>query len=294
MANTGYTTPLNKILMNSSPLFLKQELKIETATGCVPGALVRKGTNDDDVVAGDSTGPVIGWLGYEQCHPSFMPDNITSAYAAGAQAPVLSGAGNLLWMPGGLAAGTVAAKGDPLLSWGAKVVPAVQLGGKYAVKIPFAKSTTEKDTGIDLPAGLLITGAMVQVTTGVASSTIDVGISSGEAGGDADGFLDGVSCAATGLVAPIISNTTAASITLGTLLCDVSKSADSPANYIAAPVLYKTDGTAKSITYTTSDHAIAGNILLFVEGPGIELVGRCEKSVSAASAAADIQVRTLR
>jgi hypothetical protein len=197
-------------------------------------------------------------------------------------------------MPGGLAAGTVAAKGDPLLSWGAKVVPAVQLGGKYAVKIPFSKATDETDTGIDLPAGVLVTGALVQVTTAVSGATIDVGIDSDEDGGDADGFLAGVSCAATGLVPPIISNTTAASITLGTLLCDVSQSAGTSPNYIAAPVLYKTDGTAKSITYKTTNNDIAGNILLFVEGPGIELVGRCEKSVSAASAAADIQVRTLR
>jgi hypothetical protein len=197
-------------------------------------------------------------------------------------------------MPGGLAAGTVAAKGDPLLSWGAKVVPAVQLGGKYAVKIPFSKSTDETDTGIDLPAGVLVTGALVQVTTAVSGATIDVGIDSGEAGGDADGFLDGVSCAATGFVAPVVDNTADGSNTLGALISDTIKSADSPALFYRAPVALKTDGTAKSITYKTTNHDIAGNILLFVESPGIELVGRCEKSVSAANAAADIQVRTLR
>ncbi len=292
MVQTGYNTPSHKIIMGGNPLV--QELKVETATNCYPGRLVTKGTNDDDVVVGDGVGAPIGWLGYEQAGV-FMPDNITTAYAANDQAPVLSGAGNLIYMPSGLAVGTVAAKRDPLLSWAdGKVVPGVSMGGRYAIKIPFAKNATETDTKVDLPGGVLVTGALIQVATAAAGSTIDVGILSTETGGDADGFLDGVSCAATGFVVPNNVDATASNNTMGALLVETDiKSADTTAVFYSVPVPYKTDGTAKSITYTTSDHTIAGNILLFIESPGIQLVGKAERSVSAASAAADLQVRTL-
>lgn len=292
MVQTGYNTPYHKIIMGGNPLV--QELKIETATNCYPGRLVTRGTNDDDAVVGDGIGAPIGWLGYEQAGV-FMPDSITTLYDANAQAPVLSGAGNLIYMPSGLAAGTVAAKRDPLLSWGGgQVVPGVSMGGRYAIKIPFTKNTSESDTGVDLPAGVLVTGALIQVTTAASGGTIDVGILSTESGGDADGFIDGVSCAATGFVVPNNVDATAANNTMGVLLVESDiLSADGTALYYSVPVPYKTDGTAKSVSYTTSNHTIAGNILLFIESPGVQLVGKAEKSVSAASAAADLQVRTL-
>lgn len=292
MTQTGYNTPSNKIIMGGNPLV--QELKVETATTCYPGRLVTKGTNDDDVVVGDGVGAPIGWLGYEQAGV-FMPDSITTLYDANAQAPVLSGAGNLIYMPSGLAAGTVAAKRDPLLSWaGGQVVPGVSMGGRYAIKIPFTKNTSETDTGVDLPAGVLVTGALIQVTTAASGGTVDVGILSTESGGDADGFIDGVSCAATGFVVPNNVDATAANNTMGVLLVESDiLSADGTALYYSVPVPYKTDGTAKSVSYTTSNHTIAGNILLFIESPGVQIVGKAEKSVSAASAASDLQVRTL-
>lgn len=198
-------------------------------------------------------------------------------------------------MPSGLATGTVATKKDPLLSWsGGQVVPGVSMGGRYAMKIPFTKNTSETDTGVDLPAGVLVTGAIIQVTTAAASGTIDVGILSTESGGDADGFIDGASCAATGFTVLNRVDESDAANTLGVLLREAAlKSADTTALYYRVPIEYKTDGTAKSVCYTTSNHTIAGNILLFIESPGIQLVGKAEKSVSAASAAADLQVRTL-
>jgi hypothetical protein len=293
MTQTGYQSPNNRIVMGGSPLI--QELKVETATGCVPGALVTRGTNDDDLKVADGLGAVIGWLGYEQANPAFMPSDIDTAYAANDQAPVISGAGNLIFMPAGLAAGTVAKKRDLLLSWASgKVVPCASFGGRLAIKIPFTKNTSETDTGVDLPGGILITGWRVDVTTAASSGTIDFGILSTESGGDADGFCDGASCAATGLVFPGNVDATDTANTSGALLVEADiKSADSTALYYSVPVPYKTDGTAKSISYTTSNHTIAGDIYLFVESPGIGVVGKAEKSVSAASAAADIQVRSL-
>lgn len=290
MTQTGWRTPTNKIVFGGTPLV--QELKIETATNCYPGRLVCKGTNDDDVVVADGLKPVCGILGYEQANPAFMPTNMTTLYTANDQAPVLSGSGFLAKLPGGLLAGTVAAKNDPILSWAnGQVVPAGEFGGKYALKIPFTQSSDAAlDTGIELPAGVLVTGALIQVTTAVNGGTIDVGIDASESGGDADGFLDGVSCAATGLVWPVVANTTDGSNTLGALISDTITSADNSAVSYRAPVALKCDGTAKTITYQTSEHAVAGNIFLFVESPGVQKIGKAGASASAASAAADIQV----
>ena len=287
MTQTGWRTPANKIVAGGTPLV--QELKIETATNCYPGRLVCKGTNDDDVVVADGLKPVCGILGYEQANPAFMPTNMTTLYNANDQAPVLSGSGFLAKLPGGLLAGTVAAKNDPLLSWAnGQVVPAGCFGGKYALKIPFTKSSdVAHDTGIELPAGVLVTGALIQVTTAVSGGTIDVGIDAVDAG---NGFLDGVSCAATGFVWPVVDHKIDDSNTLGALISDTIKSGDDPAVYYRAPVAFQCDGTAKTITYQTSNHAVAGNIFLFVESPGVQKIGKAGASASAASAAADILV----
>lgn len=90
MAYFGYTRPANKIVVAGNPLV--QELKVETATNMFPGRLVKKGTNDDDVVvvAADTDG-IVGVLGWEQAHQVHRPDTVTTIYAASAQAPVLSG-----------------------------------------------------------------------------------------------------------------------------------------------------------------------------------------------------------
>jgi hypothetical protein len=62
---------------------------------------------------------------------------------------------------------------------------------------------SEVDTGWDLPAKAVVLDLLVDVITAEATGatkTVDVGLLSSESGGDADGFLDGVSVAATGLV----------------------------------------------------------------------------------------------
>jgi len=67
------------------------ELNVETATNMIPGRLVKKGTADTDIVVGTALCSPAGWLGYEQSAIVFRPKDKTTAYAAGDQAPVLSG-----------------------------------------------------------------------------------------------------------------------------------------------------------------------------------------------------------
>lgn len=80
----------------------------------------------------------------------------------------------------------------------------------------------EKDTGIDFLAGDVILDCFVKVRTAEvtqATKTIDVGLLSSESGGDTDGFLDGVSTAATGTVVGSLAN---GSNTYGVLLTETS------------------------------------------------------------------------
>lgn len=77
------------------------------------------------------------------------------------------------------------------------------------LKIPVTGNLTgsEEDTGIDLPANSIILHNLVNVEVTAAEATgstktIDVGLLSSESGGDADGFIDGLSVASTGYKQP--------------------------------------------------------------------------------------------
>ncbi len=247
MSYLGVQPPANRIEFGGSPLKIVQ--KIETATNCYPGRLVVKGTNDDDVVVSDGIKPPAGWLGFEQADANYQPTNITTLYAADAQAPVISG-DCFISMPSGLAAKTVATKDDLLLSWGAgQVIPGVNLGGRIAIKVPFSKSTTEVST-VTIPAGVVVRDVILQVTTGEASGTIDVGTLS-TASGDADGFLDGEALDNTGLVQHNNYDATAANNTLGVLLVESDITGDVTAGYYSIPTGYLIPTGGKVLTYTT-------------------------------------------
>jgi hypothetical protein len=282
MAYSGINPPNNMIVAGGNPLI--QELKIETAANCYPGRFVIKGTNDDDVVAGDGVAQPVGVLGYEQCNPAFRPDDIDHIYTIAAKAPVLKGPA-FIHSPVGLAVGTYAKKGDFLLSWSAgKVVPAVSVGGRLALKIPFSQNASETSTGVVLPAGVVVRDVMIRVEDEVASGTIDVGTLSSDSG-DANGFLVSESAAAAGYVMHNSADATTGNITVGDLLQEVELK-DANSVLYGVPIGYLVPAGGKTITYTTSAHAIAGDILIFLEGS--VAVGQVEKSVTAMAAAADI------
>jgi len=128
------------------------------------------------------------------------------------------------------------------------------------IKVPVvALSTGVKDTTIDLPTKGLVLDVWVDVLTQESTSgtkTIDVGLLAGESGGDTDGFLDGVSTAAAGIVrgVPTItaggSETYFASTTRGLLLASITAGTDSAGDvgtYFEKPHIL--NGTAKSLVY---------------------------------------------
>jgi hypothetical protein len=128
------------------------------------------------------------------------------------------------------------------------------------LSINSAPGSAETDTGWDLPPKAIVLDVFVHVrvaeATG-ATKTIDVGVLSSESGGDADGFVDGLSVATIGLLRPTRTITTgsntkfvAASPTRGVLLADHQAGTDVDQDeglYIEKPFIV---AAARSVTYT--------------------------------------------
>ena len=296
MGYYGFVEPDNKVIAYAPNSILIQEEKAE-ATTIKPGMVVMKGTNDDDVVACDGvTKAPFGVAGYEQSFlgaassTSNRPANVDTAYAKDARVPVLGGGGFVAMMT--LAPGVGTVKGDLLASWGGgTVVPVVPMPGGYGVKIPFTKNTSETDTGVDLPEGMIVSDVIVEVTKEVANATIDVGLLSTEDsnGGDADGFLDGESCAAKGFVKHNLVDGTATNNTLGAYLVEADiKSADTSALFYSPPTFHVVGEGQVSVSYTTSDSAkLAGNFYMVCAAPGFQIVGRAEETLAPVTATVD-------
>lgn len=139
-------------------------------------------------------------------------------------------------------------------------VPSVA-GQMEMVSIPIdvVASTSEQDTGYDIPDDAIVYDVFIKVDTAEATGgtkTIDVGTLSSDSG-DADGFLDGVSTAGTGVVRGVptftagSSETYFASSTKGALLAPTkvagSDTATDVGTYLELPC---TDPGSQSVTYT--------------------------------------------
>lgn len=291
MGYYGFVEPDNKVIAYAPNTILIQEEKAEAAT-IKPGMVVMKGTNDDDVVACDGvTKAPFGIAGYEQSFlgaassTSNRPANVDTAYAKDARVPVLGGGGFVAMLH--LAPGVGTVKGDLLASWGGgTVVPVVPMPGGYGVRIPFVKKTTEFDTGVDLPEGMIVSDVIVEVTKEVADATIDVGL----LGGDADGFLDGESCAAKGFVKhnTVALTSDVTSLTLGAYFkeADIADAtASDGAQTYRVPKYHVVGDGQVSVSYTTSDSDnLAGNIYMVCAAPGFQIVGRAEETLAPVTA----------
>ena len=297
MGYYGFVEPDNKVIAYAPNTILIQEEKAEAAT-IKPGMVVMKGTNDDDVVICDGVSKApFGVAGFEQSFlgaassTSNRPANVKTAFATSARVPVLGGGGFVAMMT--LAPGVGTVKGDLLASWGGgTVVPVVPMPGGFGVRIPFVKNTSETDTGVDLPEGMIVSDVIVEVTTKVADATIDVGLLYAEDsnGGDADGFLDAEPCDTLGFVKHNNVDATATNNTLGAYLVESDiTDADSttPLTY-SVPGIHVVNGGQVSVSYTTTDSAnLAGNIYVVCAAPGFQIVGRAEETLAPVSATVD-------
>jgi hypothetical protein len=295
MADSGYLAPTGRLVVKGGPARGVERI-IETVTNMYPGRLVIRGSTDNGIKVADGTAAPVGFLAYEQTQLPARPQTLTTIFQVTDSVDVISGGGFTIYMPNGLYAGTYATQGDALLSWiDGKVIPGYVSGGKVAIKIPFTKQASEKSTGITLPAGFKITDCFVYCSTANGSGTIDVGLYSSEGGGDANGFLAAESLASTGYVTHNLVDGTSGNITLGALLTETTtKSADSGALYTAIPKqAFVTDGTAKTITYTTTNYTVAGYIYLVIDSPAVRYLGISGTTVDATSATAGVFVETM-
>lgn len=291
---SGFVKPTNKVIVMGKPEL--QEYTAEEA-GITPGMVIMSGTTQDlckiyTVGAGKGA---LGFAGYEQSYQGGAdvnsiytrnrPEGLTAAYANAAKIPVLFMSNMVLLSK--MAPGSAAVKGDLLAAYTGGLLVAGQLTRDgFAVRVPFVKNTTETATGLIIPAGAVINDVFINVVTNAAGSSIDVGlaeVTGAEVGGDADGFLDGEACTATGRVQHVQFNTDATKNTLGAYLTagDV-KSADSSALFYSVPKQHVGDGVAKTLTYTTSNHTVAGDI--FVVFDNLEVVGKAVETVTAGAA----------
>ena len=150
-------------------------------------------------------------------------------------------------------------------------------GNVKMIAAEFDASTSETDTTIDLPDGSVVLDVFLDVATADTGITLDVGLLSTESGGDADGFLDGISVAATGLVHPDVTVTGGSNedylsaCTYGAFLADFTAGTDTATDVgTFARHYHLTDSvTAKSISYTASAGAdtAAGYIYILIAEP---------------------------
>lgn len=249
------------------------------------------GTDDFGVIRSNGLLPVIGICGYEQSYlanptaptdyGSMRPETPQTAFGENVPVPILQGANTfpMMW----LTRGTRAKMGDMLFSWvNGEVIPGFIGRSGITVMIPFIKKATEFDTAVLIPKGIRITNAGLLVETESAGTSIDVGVLSSLASGDADGFIKGGSLAAKGFVDLVLDDASSANITAGAYIKGtVIKSADATALYFASVKPYTIPNDTMRLSYTTSDATVSGYILLGVEGPGIIPVARCQETMDA-------------
>lgn len=282
MVDIGYQDPIGKITTRGVPRVIIEK-HVETATLVHPGKLLMAGTTDWDVVVADGDSPIVGWAGYEHTSVNYRKDNFTTIYTVDDKIAVLRGGKFSIY--GWLAPGPEAVQGDMVFSWGlGQVVTGQEIKGLAAVRIPFEKNASETDTELDIPAGVIVHDVFIDVTAAVAGSHIDVGLLAGESGGDLDGFVDGELTTSTGILNHNLVDADASLITIGVLLTEVEiKDATGTPVFYAVQQHHEGDGTAESLAYVTSAHAIAGFIWLLVSGTGVRQVGIAGEAKSASA-----------
>lgn len=297
MAYTGYVTPTNKTLIAGTPLV--QEAKLETGTDCYAGRLVGGGTYDDDAVVCTNILQPRGFIQWEGIQPEFQPATYATAFAADDIVRIIKGD---IVVKAKLATPFVVSKDQLMCNWtaGQLAGPVLPADGGVLLGIPFVKKASEYDTGIELPADMLVMDAYIDVGTLAGSSWIDVGLLSTEDGGDANGFIVHAACTAAQKVRPGATITTGtgetyiASTTRGVMLADFVAGTDNATDHgVYIEKAHRCDGTATTLSYTTSNHTVAGMIWLHLVHEGLRVVGQAEKDADGSSAAVDVQVRCL-
>jgi len=107
-AESAMVKPTNKIVVDSTNLHI-QTKEVQTATNVYPGRLLKKGTDDGQVIVGDGSNPAVGWAGYEQTAKKYRPATVDTIYTVNSMIAMLNGPGIII--VGSLASGQNVSKG---------------------------------------------------------------------------------------------------------------------------------------------------------------------------------------
>lgn len=139
------------------------------------------------------------------------------------------------------------------------------------IKLVAPGTTVETDTGYDLPAKAIVADAVLVVTAAAsAGSVVDVGLLSSESGGDADGFLDGVSSTGVAMRTGVPTATSSAGFsttTRGALLRTFFAGVESSSPGVHNVKDHLSDSvTAKSVSFTINGTSTTfrGDLILHI------------------------------
>jgi hypothetical protein len=90
--DTSTVKPTNSIVCDRSNIQVTTK-KVETATNVYPGRLVKKGSDDNDIVVNTAAGAPLGWAGYEDTHKKYRPATVDTIYVVNSYIAVVKGAG---------------------------------------------------------------------------------------------------------------------------------------------------------------------------------------------------------
>ncbi len=94
MVDTGYITPVDKIVLSGDVQSV--EMEVESGTNMYAGRLVMHGTTNNEIGVSDGTVIAYGWLGYEQTPIMYRPATVDTLYVTGDRAAVIHGPGMVL------------------------------------------------------------------------------------------------------------------------------------------------------------------------------------------------------
>lgn len=285
----GYKEPENVVVVSGKPE--TQELICKTITGCTPGILATRDTDDDHFKACSAMEKPLGFLDIS------YKKGVGDTYEADQAANIQKGT---FIAKSFLTKGCKVTKGDLLMNWtsGQLVGPVAFMQGGLALGIPFGigDSTNPNDTSIDLPANMLVHDIIIEVETLSSGETLDVGFDNAAESGDLDGLVDGISLTNALKVYPDASITGTTdmyydSCTRGILLADYDAGAGTGDQGIYHPKPYRCDGTIKSVNYVKATHNVGtGIIWLVLESEGLEIAGKAENTVDASAGVQSIMV----